>query len=76
MSNASERKAEEALQEYLAAVDKYNQLLGPARKLVTGEKIVFKEWNKELFKELEEAEAKVTETRRKWDESLRRLCGA
>lgn len=74
MSDVFEKQAEETLREYLEAIDKYNQLLGPARKLVPGEKIVFEQWDEKFFKELEEAEAKVTEARKKLRDAWRSFC--
>lgn len=73
MSDVFEKEVEEALQQYLEAVDEYNQLLPRVRQFVPGEKIISEKWDKESFKKLEEAEAKVTRMRQKWDDSLRRL---
>ena len=72
MSNSHEKEVEEANREFLQAVDKHDQLVLRARRFVPGEKIIFKQLNEQYFKELEEAEAKVTETEGKLEEAVRR----
>lgn len=79
MSNASEREVEEALRKYMRAFDEYRERLDryfPVRPVVPGEPLVYGEPITEAaLRELEEAEAEVTETRRKWMEALRRSKG-
>jgi hypothetical protein len=70
MDNASERKKEEALREYLEAVDNHNRILDkyfPMRPLVPGKPITFGEpITPAAFKEIEEAETKVAKALEKW----------
>ncbi len=80
MNDAIEKEEKKAFKEYLDAVDEHSQLLGPTRKFYTDRKIVFRQWNSEseldqYLKKLEKANARITEARKKWDETLRRRFG-
>ena len=76
MSNSLEKEVAKTVRDYVEATENYNQLLDkyfPVRRVVPGVKITPGEPITEAaLRELEEAEAKVTETRQRWNESLRR----
>ena len=74
MSDVFEKEVEEACREYLDAVDNYHRLHGkyfPARWGTPGE--LGEPITEAVLRQLEEAEAKVAETQRKWIEAFRRL---
>ena len=77
MSDTSKKKANEALLEYLEAVDNHKRLLDkhfPVRPEIPGVPITFGEpFTEAVLKEFEEAGAKVTEALQKWNDALRRL---
>jgi len=77
MSDVFKREVDKAVQEYVEALDNYHQLLDkyfPVRRVIPGVPITAGEPITEAaLKELEEAEAKVAETQRKWIEAFRRL---
>jgi len=70
MSNVSKKEADNAVKAYVEAVENYNRLLDkyfPVRRVIPGVEIKTGEpLTLEVLKKFEEAEAKVTETRRKW----------
>lgn len=74
MSDISNKKADEALREYLEAVDSYHQLQDkyfPVRRVIPGVPITPGEPITEAaLEELEEAETKVAETLKKWHKLL------
>jgi len=74
MSDISNKKADKALREYLEAVDSYHQLLDkyfPVRRVIPGVPITPGEPITEAaLEELEEAEAKVAKTLKKWHKLL------
>lgn len=79
MSDVSKKDADNAAKAYIEAVENHNQLLDkyfPVRRVIPGTQIVIGETiTLEVLKKFEEAETMVTETRRKWTESLRRMPG-
>ncbi len=81
MNDAIEKEEEKAFKEHQDALDEHSQLLGSTRKFYPDRKIVFRQGNSELelgqyLKKLEKANARITETRKKWDETLRRRYNA
>ena len=70
MSNAFEKKVDEALREYLEAVDEHHKLLYryfPVRPVVPGKPIVPGEPITEAaLKEIEEAGDRVSKTQKNW----------
>jgi hypothetical protein len=77
MSNALERNADDAMKEYIEAVEEYNQLLDkyfPVSRIIPGVEIKTGEpVNEKVLGNLEEAEGRVTKARLKWDQALRKL---
>ena len=74
MSNASKKKENEALQEYLEALDRYNELHDkyfPVRRVIPGEPIAPGEpITAEELRKLEEAEGQVAIALKKLDKLL------
>jgi hypothetical protein len=74
MSDISNKKAEEALREYLEAVENHDRIVDkyfPIRPVIPGKPIVTGEpLTEAAVKELEEAEAKVAEKLKKWNKLL------
>ncbi|MBA7585024.1 hypothetical protein ES708_26994 [subsurface metagenome] len=74
MSDISNKKAEEALREYLEAVENHDRVVDkyfPVRPVIPGKPIAAGEPLTEAsIKELEEAEAKVAGTLKKWHRLL------
>jgi len=79
MSNTSEGEVEEALREYLRAVDEYHKIVGRyfhGGPVVPGKPIVFgKPMTEAALQEIEEADANVRETQTRWMEALKRAKG-
>ncbi len=77
MSDILKKDEAKAVREYVESVNKYNQLLDryvPVRQVEPGKPIISGEpLTEAALRELEEAEAKVAETQKKWIESIRRL---
>ncbi len=75
MSDILEKEADKAVREYVEALDSYHKLADRYVSVFLGEDKprTPEPITEAALKELEEAEAKVTETQQKWIESIRRL---
>lgn len=74
MSDVSNKKADEALREYLEAVENHDRIVDkyfPVRRVIPGVPIIPGEPITEAaLKEIEEAETRVAETLKKWHKLL------
>ena len=75
MSDVFEKEVEETCRKYVEALDSYHKLVDRYVSVFwEGAKPSRPEPITEVaLKELEEAEAKVTEARKKWDDAIRKL---